>query len=539
MPTYPRWIYDGSVIEDTFGDGERAVEFLRRLRHPKSRLPKHAFQLDEWQERIVRRIYGPRHSDGSRVVKTVVLLLPRGNRKTSLAAALALLHTIGPERVPQGEAIFAAADRKQAGVAFREAVGIIREDKRLTAATRIYDAHNSAKKIAYQREGVTLEVISGDAGTQHGRTPAFVLADELHIWPNRFLWEALTTGLDKSDNPLLVVATTAGRGQDSVAFEIVENAKKIARGEIEDESTLPIIFEAPRDADVSEETLWHEVNPGLRHGYPSLDGFRRHLKRAQNSIGERQSLRQLKLNIWLDGAEDPFVDMDVYDRGSKPVDTDELRSEPCWLAVDLSSTIDLSVIVACWRTIDGYAVKPWFFCPENNLEERERSSLAPYTAWASDEGGNQIEATPGSVIDYQRIEAKLIELCDAFDVREIAFDPYMARQVQPALVARGLPAVDFRQVPSLMMPAFHELERAILAGEFLHGGHPVLRHCFTNVVVKRNDQGHVAKFTKPKLWLSIDGAVAAAMAVARASAGDSGHLIYCDEKARPSGFMVW
>src|SRR5690606_41834848 len=65
--------------------------------NPKSTLPKNAFQLDEWQERIVRRIYGPRHPDGSRVVKTVVLLLPRGNRKTSLAAALALLHTIGPE----------------------------------------------------------------------------------------------------------------------------------------------------------------------------------------------------------------------------------------------------------------------------------------------------------------------------------------------------------------------------------------------------------------------------------------------------------
>ncbi|EFM62192.1 terminase large subunit / phage terminase [Brucella sp. NF 2653] len=81
--------------------------------------------------------YGPRHPDGSRIVKTVVLLLPRGNRKTSLAAALALLHTIGPERIAQGEAIFAAADRKQVGIAFKEALGIIRADKRVAAATRV------------------------------------------------------------------------------------------------------------------------------------------------------------------------------------------------------------------------------------------------------------------------------------------------------------------------------------------------------------------------------------------------------------------
>ena len=53
-------------------------------------------------------------------------MIPRGNRKTSLAAALALLHTIGPERVPAGQVIFAASDREQAGIGFREAANIVR-----------------------------------------------------------------------------------------------------------------------------------------------------------------------------------------------------------------------------------------------------------------------------------------------------------------------------------------------------------------------------------------------------------------------------
>ncbi len=92
------WIFDGSEIADPMGRGERAVRWLGKLKHPKSPLPGKPFQLDPWQERIVRAIYGPRHEDGTRIVKTVVLLLPRGNRKTSLAAALALLHTIGPEK---------------------------------------------------------------------------------------------------------------------------------------------------------------------------------------------------------------------------------------------------------------------------------------------------------------------------------------------------------------------------------------------------------------------------------------------------------
>lgn len=132
----PHWIYDGSDIADPHSRGERAVQFLRALRHAKSHLPKRAFQLDPWAERVVHRIYGPRHDNDTRIVDTVALMLPRDNRKTFLAAARALLHTIGPERMPGGEAIFAADDRKQAGIGVREAAGIIREDKNLIAWLR-------------------------------------------------------------------------------------------------------------------------------------------------------------------------------------------------------------------------------------------------------------------------------------------------------------------------------------------------------------------------------------------------------------------
>ena len=32
----PTWIFDHSEIDDPFGYGEQAVDFLRRLHHPKS-----------------------------------------------------------------------------------------------------------------------------------------------------------------------------------------------------------------------------------------------------------------------------------------------------------------------------------------------------------------------------------------------------------------------------------------------------------------------------------------------------------------------
>lgn len=532
--TYPRWLYDGSEIPDPFGYGERAVEFLRRLRHPKSTLPGHAFQLDEWQERIVRRIYGPRHPDGSRIVKTVVLLLPRGNRKTSLSAALALLHTIGPERVPGGEAIFAAVDRTQASIAFRESVGIVREDPRIARATKIHDAHNSAKKITLRRDDATLEVVSSDGAAQHGRTPNFVLADELHVWPKRDLWEALTTGLEKSDTRLLVVATTAGRGQENIAWQIVEDARNVARGSVDDPSILPILFETPRDADWRDEDLWFAANPGLSCGYPSLDGMRSHAKRAERSIEERDSFRQLKLNIWLDNTVSPFVDMSIYDEGNAPVDLDALAGEPCWLGVDLSSNSDLTAVVAAWRQgADGYIVHPWFFCPEDNLRRKAEKDKVPYPAWA--EAGHIIP-TPGNVVDFRIVEDIVRDLCDRFDVREIAFDPHLARNILNNLVEAGHPAVEMRQGWVTMAPATKELERAIIGRRLQHGGHPVLRWCFDNIATHTDSAGN-RMMHKGKSRDRIDGAVACAMAVGRASTGESGRSIYDDPAARPEGIL--
>ncbi len=531
--TYPHWIYDGSEIPDPHGHGERAVEFLRRLKHPKSTLPGKAFQLDPWQERIVRRIYGPRHPNGSRIVKTVVLLLPRGNRKTSLSAALACLHLFGPERVPQGEAIFAAADREQAGIGFREALGIIRADKRLDPHFRVYDAFNAPKKIVYSRDAVTLQVISSDAGAQHGRTPSFVLADELHIWRGRLLWEALTTGADKIDNPLFVIASTSGRGQDNVAWEIVEDARKVARGDEDDPSILPVIFEAEKEADWRDEAVWRRVNPGLAHDYPSIDGFRRHAKRAERSASERESFKQLKLNVWADQSTAPFLDMGVYDECGEPFDAEALNGLPCWIGVDMSTTTDLTAVVACVRDGDDFYLIPHFFLPGDNLRDRAERDGVPYVRWI-DEGF--LTGTPGNVIDYRAVESCIRDLCDRFDVQEIGFDLAYAQPVMGPLSDDGLPVAIIRQGWITQSPALNELERVILAKALHHGGNPLLRWCFANVAIHTDSAGN-RTMHKGKSTGRIDGAVATWMAVSRAAACESAGTAYADPHFDPSEFV--
>jgi phage terminase large subunit-like protein len=533
----PSWIDDGSDIPDPFGYGERNVQWLRRLKHPKNPAPGHPFQLDPWQERIIRKLYGPRNADGSRIVRRLVLVLPRGNRKTSLCAAIDLLHLIGPEKKPGNLTVSAASAHEQAMELFNEVALIVQNDQRLAKHLKVRDYISS---ITFSAQRSRYIAVASDGKVQHGKTPNVVIADELHAWEGRAgqkQWEALDSALVKVPGTLMIVATTSGRGQENLAWKTVEYAIKVQKGEIDDPATLPVIFMAEEGDDWKDEALWHALNPGMRHGYPDLQSYRDKAQKAINSPSDRDSFLQFNLNRWLDHSASPFVEMTVYDKGAAEIDLAKLEADqtPCWLGVDLSSNSDLTAVVACWRVgEDGYQVWPWFFYPEDNLQRRADKDGVPYPRWAGD---GLIVPTPGNVVDFRIVEDHIREICARFNVREIAFDPHLGRVMMANLAESGLPVVEMRQGWVTMAPAVKELERAIVGRRFRHGGHPILRWHFDNVAVETDKAGNMS-FHKGKSKDRIDGAAAAAMAVGRCALGD-GNSMYdrADFTAEEMGFF--
>ncbi len=529
-PTTPIWVSDNSPIPDPHGRGERAVKFFRALRHPKSTAPKRQFVLPDFWERIIRRAYGPSNADGSRQVRTVYVEIPRGARKTTIGAGLGLLHTFGPEKVPGGSCILAAGAEDQAQLAFDEATSFVNATPGLLKAAHIVE---SELELEHPASGSMLVAIPAEGDVQHGKTPHFVLIDELHVWKNRRLWKALRTGLLKTPNTMLVIITTAGRGVENLAYEEHKYALRVASGEIVNPAYLPIIFAAPRDCDWKDETIWHAVNPGLKSGFPDLVGMRQAALEAQDKPGDREDFKQYNLNIWGDHSTAPFVDMSVYDEGNKPVDLAELEGKPCWIGVDMGLTTDLTAVVAAWPIdLDTFAVWAWFFCPGDNLQGRADRDGVPYPQWAKD---GFIHATSGTVTDHRAVEAHIRGLCERFRVMEIAFDPAYAQQVSGPLLDDGFPVVEFRQGWFTMSPAIKTLEHAIIGRNFRHGGHPILRWCFDNIAVSTDHAGN-RKFEKGKSKDRIDGAVAAAMAVARAATGDTNKSSYDDA---PDDVSLW
>ncbi|WP_428428238.1 terminase large subunit [Pararhizobium sp.] len=518
------WIYDDSPIADPFGYGQRAVDFLRLLKHPKSRLPGKAFQLDPPFERIVKAIYGPATGHGARTVRTVYLQVGKGSRKTSLAASLALLHTYGPERIPRGQNFVVAADQGQARVAFEEAMSIVDEIPQLAGASRPVDSKN---RLTHPKSGSFFEAMASDGSRAHARTPTFVLVDELWAHKKADLWQAMRLGASKVAGSLVIVATTAGRGNESPDFAVYEYAKKVQSSEVIDPTFLPIVFEGSRDDQWDDESTWAKVLPGLAYGYPDLPSLRQLAIEAKERPSDRAAFEQFFLGIRQDNSLSPFVEMRTYDEGAGVVDLEEMEAEqhPCWLGVDLSSTTDLTVIVACWKINDEFVVWPWYFCPGDNLQRRADRDGVPYPQWAKD---GFIAPTEGNVVDFDAVEDQVRELAARFNVREIAFDPHLGRQMMNSLQKDGVSqVVEMRQGWVTMGPAAKVLERAIVGRNFRHGAHPVLRWNFENIAMDTS-KTDVPTFHKGKSKDRIDGAVASAMAVARAAAGDSGRSSYDD-----------
>lgn len=512
--TYPQWLFSDEPIPDPQGRADRMLSFSRLLKHPASADPDQRLGLVDWQERLLRRIYGPSDADGRRQVSTVFVLLPRGNRKTSLGAVMALGHTIGPEARPRGQVILAASARDQARKAYEELREIVKLDDRLKAASRVRDTRS---KLHHLRSGSVLEAISADGDAAHGSTPVFVLADELHAWRadrGRKLWAALKTGAAKVAGSLVVIITTAGERPEGAAFDLFKYAEKVATGEVVDPSFLPVLFSAPEDMAWDDEAAWHVANPGLKYGFPDLQGLRNQVLPARALPAQRRAFEIFHLNRWPDGAAAGWVDMSIWDEAPAREPEIELEGRECYVGVDLSKSYDLCAIVAAFPDGEGgYDLICEAFIPDDTLKKRALETDAPWVEWGR---AGHLTVTPGAVQDEDTVEAALREWCGRFDVREIAFDPYAARRMMQRLLEDGLPVVEFAQRWSLLSPAVKEFQRAILSRACRHGANPVLRWAVSNVVPVVDDSGNV-RFSKKRAIDAIDPAVAAAMAIGRAS----------------------
>lgn len=517
---------EGSTYDKDAADF--AVSFIECLCHTKGTWAGKPFELIDWQEKIIRDIFGTLKPNGYRQFNTAYIEIPKKQGKSELAAAVSLLLCCadGEERA---EVYGCAADRQQAAIVFDVAADMVRMNPALKKRVKILA---SQKRIIYQPTNSFYQVLSADAYSKHGFNVSGVIFDELHTQPNRKLYDVMTKGSgDARTQPLYFLITTAGTDTHSICYEIHQKALDIMSGRKHDPTFYPVIYGSKESDDWTDPKVWQKANPSLGITV-SIDKVKAAFNSAKENPAEENTFRQLRLNQWVKQSV-RWMPMDKWDACAFPVDERALEGRVCYGGLDLSSSTDITAFVLVFPPEDGedgaegFTILPHFWIPEDNVDLRVRRDHVPYDIWKKQ---GYLETTEGNVIHYGYIEQFIDDLGKKYNIREIAFDRWGAVQMVQNLGRLGFTVVPFGQGFKDMSPTTKELMKLTLEKKIAHGGHPVLRWMMDNIFIRTDPAGNI-KPDKAKSTEKIDGVVATIMALDRAirNEGETGDSIY-DER---------
>lgn len=487
-----------------------AVMFIESLCHTKGTWAGKPFELIDWQERIVRDLFGVLKENGYRQFNTAYVEIPKKQGKSELAAAIALLLTCG-DGEERAEVYGCAADRNQAKIVFDVAVDMVKLCPALSKRVKILE---SQKKLVYKPTNSSYQVLSADVANKHGFNTHGVIFDELHTQPNRKLFDVMLQGSgDARMQPLYFLITTAGNDTNSICYEVHQKAIDIQEGRKIDPTFYSVIYGADENEDWTDPKVWKKANPSLGITV-GIDKVKAACESAKQNPGEENAFRQLRLNQWVKQSI-RWMPMDKWDACDFPANEDDLEGRICYGGLDLSSTTDITAFVLVFPPEDDdgrYSILPYFWLPEETVPLRVNRDHVPYDVWARQ---GFIMTTEGNVVHYSYIEKFIERLGERFNIREIAFDRWGAVQMVQNLEGMGFTVVPFGQGFKDMSPPTKELMKLVLEKRIAHGGHPVLRWMMDNIYIRTDPAGNI-KADKEKSTEKIDGAIATIMALDRA-----------------------
>lgn len=508
------WEFDAARAEDAVGF------FTCELTFPDGERAGNPFALEPWQRAIVGNLYGWHGADRKRRYHEAFVYLPRKNGKTAMSAGILLLEMFAYP-TPGGQYFSAATTREQAALIFKDANRMVRANSEMCELSRIVPSSKVIERI--DDLGGFYRSTSSDAGAQHGSRPCFIIIDELHAHKNANLVESLTTGTAvKGLQPLIVYITTADYIRESVCNTKYKYACQVRDGGAKDAGFLPVIYEAPKDADWTSPETWKAANPN--YGISVDEGYlARECEKAKINPTEEIGFKRLHLCMQTAHAN-RLIPMPLWEACQEKYDADDLLGQECFGGLDVATEKDFTAFVLYFP--ESKRTLAWFWCPIENLEKRQAETGIPYHVWWKD---GFIEDTDGDFISQKAIGDKIESLMAMYDIRTVAFDRAQAAGLYERLSTAGLTMLKHGQTTFAMASPTKKLQTMVGNCELKQNGHPVLNWNVQNAVGV-TDAFLRTRPDREKSLEKIDGVVALIMAIAAADAQPDAASVYDRER---------
>ncbi len=486
---------------------DHVCAFAEALPHVIGPLAGQNIRLEPFQIYIFANIFGfVERATGLRRYREALILLPRGNAKSTIAAIIGLYMSFcegqggaeglsGATSMVQAEAVFVPAKRMV------EMTPALAEDLGIEVAARsIYQAStgSSFKPVI--------------AKTKDGGLPWIAIADELHQAVNEVQLAAFRTGMGKrrGSDPLLLIISTAGTNVAGVCRQEQLYFESVLAKTVTDDSKFALIYTIDKDDDWKDFRVWRKANPNYGVSVDEAHLKREYDKALQSPSAQAMALTKY-LNVWVNTAAGWLNQRDW----SKAADADTVIPPDAlaWIGVDLSTKTDITAVSLVAILPDGRrAILPLTFLPTGAIERSQNGKA--YAEWIA---RGHLTATEGEASDHGHVEDAIRGLLKTYNVQGVLFDPYQSASMSQRLAADGVNVIEFAQVAANYGPAMTDFEADLMNGKIVHPDNAVLNWMAQNVSVRQ--RGVLRSIGKPtgQDHLKIDGIAAALMAYAESS----------------------
>ncbi len=492
------------------------IESFDHLRHTQGKWAGKRLHPDPWQiAYILAPVYGwVRKNDAGdlvRIIRTEYVDVPRKNGKTTIAGGQAIILT-GADGEAGAQVYAVAVAKDQARFCFDPVKHLVEKSPDLKDLFK-----PTLSRVVHRESGSYFAVVSSLADLIHGANVHGAVIDELHKHKTRDVVEAVETGTGARDQPLVIIITTADDGRQATIYaEKREYCEHLAAGTIEDPTFYGVIWAAEEDDDPFVEATWKKANPGYGIS-PTREFMESAAKKAQDNPASRASFLRLHLGLRTK-QETKYLELADWDRNASLVVESKLGGQICYGGLDLSTTTDLTAFALDFPDmLGGHDVLYRLWLPEGALGSLDKRTAGNASVWVRN---GYLSLTPGNVVDYDFVRAQINKDREAFQIREIAYDPWNSSQIVNDLEHDGALMVTVRQGFASMSGPTKELLRLLKEGtaegpRYRHGGNPAVRWQVDNFAVAMDPAGNV-KPDKATAGEKIDGLVAGIMALDRA-----------------------
>lgn len=381
------------------------------------------FYLEDWQrDNIWMPVFGTGHIERGvfmRRYRTALICMPRDYGKTELSCAM-LLTEANMHPVHNGQYGIVAYSKDQAQKILSALKAMIRLDPDLNA---IWDCNKS--EVVNVENGSVIKVFPYSEGALQSWHFNMLIADELHVWRDDAVWNAIISGMGSIPNSLVVAITTASDRREGFLWDWLNGTEELQSVFDDDEAYCWWYGASDKDDPEDDAVLEKLALPS----WVSVDDLRRQRKKLKRRRFERYILNRFPTTAV---ALACFTSMQLAAccRGENDFDFDE----PYTIGIDGAVSGDSFAIVAFQRRDGAAYTREWVF--DEPDEETGHYPVGQITELVADICSRSYPEVVG--IDPNRLIVFSNQLSDVHGIETTTFAQNNAVMCQASAIVMGL-----------------------------------------------------------------------------------------------------